>query len=484
MAAPKRSRRIQDMLGDAVRKVHNDHNVYILGAGFAAEGGMPLVKDFMYRMRDAVAWLEKQGGRDRELKAMALLLEFRLKAAAAAHRVPLDVENIEELFSLASASGNKELTNALPLAIAATLDYARQTEKVLDECNPFQVGVRDQINWSPPKTWQEIPSGRQQFNSDRRAEGTQYRCPPYDLYLGIMANYFDAGAPGHRNTIVTFNYDLLIEKALTNLGISFTYGVGDDHTIYVDQPWASLSTTRSRADAIPLLKLHGSVNWASARENADMIPKLQQSFHTLDSWSETTAKVKTPPVGSLIQGLGMERLLAEDWMFVFGAYDQLRACGLNLALVPPTWQKLLTGAISRVWDRAVDELRTATRIIILGYSVPVTDQHVRYLLAAGLRDNISLRKILFVNPALNDDQGRVTLESRLFGASGLFRQELRELGVIELIGRDTRAFFADPDDRGVSFRDRIGRMLNSPDCTAENAPFWLYGLFSALGTWR
>ena len=32
---------------------HSDHNVYIFGAGFAAEAGLPVIKDFMNRMRDA-----------------------------------------------------------------------------------------------------------------------------------------------------------------------------------------------------------------------------------------------------------------------------------------------------------------------------------------------------------------------------------------------------------------------------------------------
>ena len=34
-------------------KAHNDHNVYILGAGFSAQAGLPLITDFMNRMRDA-----------------------------------------------------------------------------------------------------------------------------------------------------------------------------------------------------------------------------------------------------------------------------------------------------------------------------------------------------------------------------------------------------------------------------------------------
>ncbi len=59
---------------------YNDHNVYILGAGFANEAGLPLIKDFMNRMRDAAAWLEAQGGREREQEAIGRVLEFRLRA--------------------------------------------------------------------------------------------------------------------------------------------------------------------------------------------------------------------------------------------------------------------------------------------------------------------------------------------------------------------------------------------------------------------
>lgn len=44
-------------------KVHNDHNVYILGAGFSVEAGYPVIKDFMNQMRDAAAWLQVEDGR-------------------------------------------------------------------------------------------------------------------------------------------------------------------------------------------------------------------------------------------------------------------------------------------------------------------------------------------------------------------------------------------------------------------------------------
>jgi hypothetical protein len=62
----------------------NEHNVYILGAGFSVEGGLPLVGNFLNRMRDSHPWLISQG-RTKEAEAVQLVLEFRLKATSASY---------------------------------------------------------------------------------------------------------------------------------------------------------------------------------------------------------------------------------------------------------------------------------------------------------------------------------------------------------------------------------------------------------------
>lgn len=64
----------RDMIYAETSRPRNDHNVYILGAGFSAEAGLPLIKDFMNRMRDAAVWLEEQDGREREIAAIARAL--------------------------------------------------------------------------------------------------------------------------------------------------------------------------------------------------------------------------------------------------------------------------------------------------------------------------------------------------------------------------------------------------------------------------
>jgi hypothetical protein len=51
----------------------------------------------------------------------------------------------------------------------------------------------------------------------------------------------------------------------------------------------------------------------------------------------------------------------------------------------------------------VRALRLATRVVIIGFSMPRTDMHFKYLLAAGLKENISLRKIVVIDPALSGE---------------------------------------------------------------------------------
>jgi hypothetical protein len=88
--------------------------------------------------------------------------------------------------------------------------------------------------------------------------------------------------------------------------------------------------------------------------------------------------------------------------------------------------------LNEVWTQALIALREATRIVIIGFSLPPTDVHFKYLLAAGLRDNISLRKIIFVNP---DEQG---LRRR---AGLLLRPELERTGIVEFCPYTTDSFF-------------------------------------------
>jgi hypothetical protein len=448
-------------------KAYNDHNVYILGAGFSAEARLPLVKDFMNRMRDAAAWLEEQDGRDREREAIEQVLKFRLSAAGAAFRVPLKVENVEELFSLASASGDEELAKAMPAAIAATLDYARATAPPLLEHERFDVGVVDVSGWPKPADWEPPPTYIRQRMMNGEFKGGWYSCPPYDFYVGVMCSYFNQGDATRRDTIISFNYDTVVEDVFRNLGIGTDYGFPDGSIEY--DPSASDLKASASGRRVEVLKPHGSFNWAA------LWPEQQERF--IRKYLEVKiaeAHEKGALGGEVLKemfGRSFENILLPR-LRVYGDYSALRndtPWAASLFLSPPTSQKRFGSYLSQVWDRAVEALQTATRIVILGYSIPETDQHFRYLLGAGLRDNISLRRVFFVNPALTEDGPRDELERRLLR---VFRREHLEDGVIELVPTDIRGFFAGPRSMGEeSYRAKIGRTLNPTGYSPGNAPW-------------
>jgi hypothetical protein len=317
------------------RLLHNNHNVYILGAGFSHDAGLPLISDFLVRMRDSHEWLENQV-RNSEAVAIDKVLDFRLNAASAAYWVNLDLENIEELFSLASAS-TTGISKPIRLAIAATLDHARKTGSSLksrmdvrSSAGLFDASKDKYPNWLSRTSEPIDPNGK-----------GAYYVGTYALHAARLLGMLKDGKPQGENTFITFNYDTILEDALHELRIPMTYGSKLDE--------------RFSASKIPVFKLHGSVNWARPKGNASRIK-------------------------------------------VFKDYDELVTLDHVPELVPPTWKKIFKNEMESIWGEAIKKLKTATRIIIIGFSMPPTDMHFKYLLAAGLRENISLRQVLFVNP--------------------------------------------------------------------------------------
>jgi hypothetical protein len=333
----------------------NDHNVYLLGAGFSREAGLPLVSDFLVCMRDSHEWLTSLG-RNLEAQAVQSVLEFRLRAAAAAYYVTLDLENIEELFSLASATEG-EMDRSIRIAIAATIEFARATHP-WNQSKMFANYASGTGRLFPTKTgdgahptyprWANPAAKMETINAGRIGP---FQISPYAFHVARLLGLFLDGQPQGENTFITFNYDTVIEDALRELGVVVDYGFDAAQT-------HSSAARIDRQSRVAVLKLHGSVHWGR---------------------SAGAARMKRP-------------------LRIYESLQDMLANKAEPVLVPPTWKKVLGGPLEAIWDAAVQKLATATRIVIIGFSIPPTDLHFKYLLAAGLRDNISLRRILFVNP--------------------------------------------------------------------------------------
>jgi hypothetical protein len=331
-------------------ELENDHNVYILGAGFSADAGLPLIRDFLVRMRDSHEWL-MNNSRQAEAEAVQEVLRFRLNAASTAYWVNLDLENIEELFSLASALPGK-LDAKIKLAIAATLNFARSA-------GPSRKSILT-VNGSSA-LFQRPPNPQSHGKQPEWAKLLEYSPPQiagqigtfdvntYSYHVARLLGLFLSGNIKGKNTFITLNYDTILEEALSDLKIPFWYGFKGERVKF--EPNANGSDARA---AVKVLKLHGSINWARGREDSTLLR-------------------------------------------IFRTYEDLLVTGHRPELLPPTWKKIIEDQLETVWETAVESLSTATRIIIIGFSMPPTDMHFKYLMAAGLQKNVSIRKILFAN---------------------------------------------------------------------------------------
>lgn len=319
----------------------NDHNVYILGAGFSKQAELPLISDFLCVMRESHSWLmaNKRAG---EAGAIERVLNFRLKSAAAAYWIQMDLENIEELFSLASAT-KEQISADIRLAIAATLDFARQTKK------PTAVTVT-----------LESEQGRKVMGHWGQYDASGVGLiDPYRFYVAKLLGLLPSGAPKGRNTFISFNYDTVLEENLDALRVPFSYGLDGDSVEYPNREYGN-----DKSQKVSVLKVHGSINWARNAEDAK----------------------KTD---------------------VFPSYAQLRKAKLSPQLIPPTWRKSYQRQFSSGLDQAAQMLKSATRVVVIGFSMPQTDIHFKYMLAAGFSENVSLRNIIFVNP----DSGELKIRS-------------------------------------------------------------------------
>ncbi|EQD25094.1 MAG: hypothetical protein D084_Lepto4C00259G0003 [Leptospirillum sp. Group IV 'UBA BS'] len=211
--------------------------------------------------------------------------------------------------------------------------------------------------------------------------------------------------PFKNNTFITFNYDLLVEEALQKWEIPFRYdGLHKTPMVKYHQSAKELEKNANLEDVVSLLKLHGSLNWS-----LDLLPTPNQIFNDF----------KDVPIRSYQPGGAQELLLA-----------------------PPVWDKgtaRIGHPLSGIWSRAIRKLQTATRIIAVGYSLPLADAHFRYLMAAGLQHNISLREIVFVNPGFREGgPDKEALEARIFS---VFRRDLHQKGILKLLPHTAHEFF-------------------------------------------
>ena len=190
-------------------------------------------------------------------------------------------------------------------------------------------------------------------------------------------------------TIITFNYDLVIERVLQEISSSkahqdtfsfpgcYRMNQLEKTSLIEITGESTFSSEDFEHNGVAVLKLHGSLNWHSKHQSRKPKP---ETLYTADRPLLVANSPNLP-----------ENLTLKKQKTVY----------LKPIIVPPMSGKKSVQhvAISDLWKSAATALKKADRIVIAGYSCPPLDFEAHALLGENMRKNSSKRLyILDQNP--------------------------------------------------------------------------------------
>lgn len=209
----------------------------------------------------------------------------------------------------------------------------------------------------------------------------------------VLQRHFEI-VPARRLSIVTFNYDLQAERALHfassqsasrhhKMSFPGCYRL-ENYDIHTIQNRSRLVREHDEDVChvdIPILKLHGSLNWYTPY-NARKPSK--ERFLSSSDRAFRIANSDTLP----------------EWPLLTKSPSPRRHYGYPL-LVPPVPHKsaLFHADIKALWVHAADEIASATELLFFGYSCPSTDQEAANLVRSAVARNRELRRIAVIDPS-------------------------------------------------------------------------------------
>lgn len=323
------------------------HNVILLGAGASVEAGIPVLNGFLDRMWHFAKRVTPEGksidDSDRALFLRALQIKKELEAYSS--RAAFELDNLEDILSLLSfeSLGDDSRAEKYRLMVKAV---SRTIELSCKIPNP------------------------QQATAEFFA---------HSYYRELWHILFDPKVRPANPAIITFNYDLVLERMLwayfrdnkqsrtqpvkscavkydfLNYGFRLERSAGSQRPLYEYSDKAEV--------VIPYLKLHGSLNW------------------------DKRFLEKETPDGQRLLPSRLPVEVSEEPL-----------------ILPPVFNKMDSPAINCVWKSALDILRQAKHIIIVGYSLPTTDIYMQHFIKAAVGPNSDLRRVFVFDPILFGDK--------------------------------------------------------------------------------
>ena len=328
-----------------------EKNVFILGAGFSAPVGAPVIRDFLDRARSLS--MDSQQPMDETIRqSYEAVFNYRMAKDTLAAKAHIDLDDIENLFSVLELESEYlrpellETKKHLIYMIVDTLNRTIQPDAI---------------------AWGTLDQKTHTFISQRYGNIPGMPHVSLHAYFTLLAIGALAGVD-YDTTFISFNYDLLLDNILQSFNVQPDYALAGRFQKGIEAS-GDLTAGTPPVRTIPLLKLHGSANWAVCSQSSCDAPPI---FYGSKS-SDVLVDIRSNPCPT---------------------------CHRQMVplMVPPTWNKgALQARVKNIWKRAVDELRRARRIFFIGYSLRETDSYFRYLLALALEENRDLEKIYVVD---------------------------------------------------------------------------------------
>lgn len=326
---------------DSVCSVDMADTVFILGAGASVGSGAPVMSNFFDRMEDLV-YQHTSPNRLVEIRtAWETLQKARYALQRSASKAALDTDNLESVFvafeMIRTIGEIEEFTergitaqdaiDALTRLIAFTLIHAARITLAHGE------GIK-------------VGNDLQRF-----------------AYMLGQAGH----RSGHRFDFITFNYDTLLEIALTSRNLPIRVITSSGHDLH-----ATEST---------ICKLHGSLDWSLLDEHIYRDEMEIDKVADIDTWNS------------------LGRLAFERHAAKYSQTKNVKVRQIPL-IVPPTDNKASHRQVMQpIWEYAKKRLQRAANIVVIGFSLPPTDEYFRTFFSVATIGNTTLRKFLIVDPS-------------------------------------------------------------------------------------
>jgi hypothetical protein len=324
--------------------------VFILGAGASAAARAPVMANFMDAAEDLL--FRDCVGAEKEYFELVFRARSRLQAVYS--KALIDLDNLEALFVAF------EMADLLGKALG---------ELGQDVVSRLGEAMRHVITRTLAETMPYRNDG-------------EYLQPPEPYYLFAQGILKECEETPGSVSVVTFNYDCAIDYALAYAGIATDYCLECGPS--------------KKQPTIDLMKLHGSLNWLRKGKEVEPIPiqrrLLAREFDRKYSPSDSSLKDPNARIMNAAARVALERTGRPDLEAV------------EICIVPPTWSKgEHHKGLRPVWQHAAQHLSKAERIVVVGYSLPPTDEFFRYLFALGTMSDTTLKSFLVFDKGASEE---------------------------------------------------------------------------------